>query len=148
MNNKLFLAILFYFTNSSYSLETSADDVQIDTKNGVCNLSGSVVTKINDKTFKADKITIYLKDNKPCKIIANGNVRYSDKKVEVISQTCVSDMKYIRFVGKVIIEGKRYGKINADKLSYDISSGKVQIVAKKRVKFVLDRQIEKKITKK
>ena len=148
MNKTLSFTMLFYLTTASYCFETSADDVQIDTKNGVCCLSGTVVTKINDKTFRADKITIYTKDNKPYKIIAIGNVRYIDKKVEIISQSCVSDMKYVKFLGKVIIEGKGYGKINADMLSYNISSGKVQMAAKKRVKFVLDHKIEKKITKK
>lgn len=132
------------------AFETQADEVQFDTKKHICHLTGNVIAKINGKTFMADKVVIYMKNNlkKPNKVIAIGNVTYSDDRLKVKAKNCECDMATVTFRKDVIIEGEDYGVMKADRIVYQIKTGIVNITAKKRVKFVLDSVIERKLQKK
>ena len=132
--------------SNCFAFETTADDVEIDTKEGVCVLSGNAVVKYDNKVFKADKITIYKKDSEklPNKIIASGNVSYSDDKYSVTSQKCKGDANYVEFFQDVVIQNKDLGKIEADKARYDVKTKKIDLTSKKKVKLTLDKVVESK----
>ncbi len=144
---QLFFLVLVSF--NCLAFETSADDIEFDTQNGICILSGNAVLKNNDNIFKADKITIYKKDSDklPTKIIAFGNVSYSDGRNSVTSQKCIGNVDSIVFSQNVIVEGVDFGKIEADKAIYSIKAKKIDLTSKKKVKLTLDKFIEEKLKK-
>ena len=98
----------------------------------------------------ADKVVIYMKNNlkKPNKIIAIGNVTYSDDRLKVKAKNCECDMVTVTFRKDVIIEGEDYGVMKADQVVYKIKTGTVNVAAKNRVKFILDSAVERKLQKK
>lgn len=143
-------ATVFILSASIHAFETTADEVQFDTKRNICYLTGNVVAKLSGKTFMADNIVIYMQKfrKKPNKIIAKGNVTYSDGKVLVKAKRCESDITTVTFSENVVIEGKDYGTMKADWVVYQIKTGEVSITSKNRVKCILDARIEKKLKKK
>ena len=98
----------------------------------------------------ADMIVIHMKENgtEAKKVIATGNVSYSDGKILVTAKKCESDMLSVTFQKDVVIKGNDYGTLKADRVVYQIKTGIVNITSKNRVKFVLDGNVEKKLTKK
>lgn len=146
----IYLVIIAISAISASAFDMSADEAQFDTKRKVYSLVGNVKAKLNGKTFMADKIIIYMKKNgrDAKRVIATGNVNYSDDKISVTAKNCESDMFSVTFLQDVVIEGKEYGILNADRIVYQIKTGGVNITSKNRVKFVLDSSIETKLTKK
>ncbi len=146
----IYLVIIAISAISASAFDMSADEAQFDTKRKVYSLVGNVKAKLNGKTFMADKIIIYMKKNgrDAKRVIATGNVNYSDDKISVTAKNCESDMFSVTFLKDVVIEGKKYGILNADRIVYQIKTGVVNITSKNRVKFVLDSSIETKLTKK
>ncbi len=135
---------------SASAFDMRADEAQFDTKRKVYHLAGNVTAKLNGKTFIADKIVIYMNENgKDAKrVIATGNVCYRDKKISVTAKSCESNMFLVTFLKDVVIEGKDYGILKADRIVYQFKSGIVNITSKNRVKFILDNGIESKLIKK
>ena len=142
--------IIAIFAVSASAFDMSADEAQFDTKQKVYRLIGNVVVKLNGKTFMADSIVIYMKDNgrDAKKVIATGNVNYSDEKISVTAKSCESNMFSVTFLKDVVIEGRDYGILKAEKVVYQIKTGIVNITSKNRVKFILDSGIETKVIKK
>ena len=127
--------------------KTKADEVKIETKTGVYYLNGNVETKIRGKIFKANKVTIQMQKNKPKTIIAEGNVSYTDNTANIRSDKCQSDMNKVVFLNNVLIRLKEYGTLKAETIVYDLKTKKTNIYSKKRVKLILDQQLEHKAKK-
>ena len=143
-------AILLLLSTSVNAFDLKADEAQFDTKRKVHYLIGNVIANLNGKTFMADMIVIHMKENgaEAKKVIATGNVSYSDGKILVTAKKCESDMLSVTFQKDVVIKGNDYGTLKADRVVYQIKTGIVNITSKNRVKFVLDGNVEKKLTKK
>ncbi len=129
------------------AFEAKSDKATLDAKNGIHCLTGNVRAKFNDKVFEADTIVIYMSrsNNKPTRIIAKGEVKYTDGANTVRARMCESDMKTVTFLQNVTIEGKEYGELKADRLVYEILSKKIRIFSQHRVKLVLSEKVENKI---
>lgn len=150
MTSIYYLFAFILAISSCSAFETTADEVEIDTKNGICILSGNAIAKYESKIFRADKITVYKDDSEklPTKITASGHVSYSDGKNSITSQKCEGDMNFVVFSQNVIIEGPDFGKIEADKATYEVKTKKIDLTSKKKVKLTLDKSIESKLKKK
>ena len=136
--------------SNCFAFETTADEVEIDTKAGICILSGNAIAKYDEKIFKADKIIVYKKNSEklPTKITASGHVSYSDGKNTISSQKCEGDKDSIIFSQDVIIEGADFGRIEADKATYNFKTKKIDLTSEKKVKLTLNKDIESKLKKK
>jgi lipopolysaccharide assembly outer membrane protein LptD (OstA) len=141
----MFLSFSFSINFSAYSLETTADEMLIDSEKHIHTLNGNAVAMWDDKVFKADIIVIYKKEDEkmPTKITATGNVSYEEKGLIVMSKYCESDMKIVIFTEKVVLKGDEFGVINADKAVYNIETKKVDITASEKVKLLLNHEQEK-----
>ena len=129
------------------NFETTADEVEIDTKRGVYYLSGHVKVTIKNKVFKAQKIIVKMNGKMPKEIFATGSVIYTDEQNKVMANRCHSDMNTVKFTKNVSVIGKEFGRIAADCIIYDIRTRKICIYSKNRVRLVLDKRIEDKINK-
>ncbi len=145
------IALLMFFTSSCcFAFETTADDIQIDTKLGIYTLTGSATVKHQGKVFKADKIIVYKKnsDKIPSKIVATGHVSYGDGRNSIKSERCESNMVFVVFSHDVVIEGADFGRLEADKATYTISTKKIDLTSKKKVKLTLNKSVESRLSKK
>ncbi len=149
-NYYIVTAILLLLSASVNAFDVKADEAQFDTKKKVCHLVGNVIAKLNGKTFMADKIVIHMEKNgrEAKKVVATGNVHYSDEKISVTAKRCESNMLSVTFSKDVVVEGNDYGILKADRIVYQLKTGMVNITSKNRVKFMLDSCIEKKLQKK
>ena len=140
-NYYIVTAILLLLSASVNAFDVKADEAQFDTKKKVC---------LNGKTFMADKIVIHMEENgrEAKKVVATGNVHYTDEKISVTAKRCESNMLSVTFSKDVVVEGNDYGILKADRIVYQIKTGMVNITSKNRVKFMLNSCIEKKLQKK
>ena len=127
------------------NFETTADEVEIDTKRGVYYLTGHVKVTIRNKTFKAQKVIIKMNGKMPKEVFATGSVIYTDEQNKVMANRCYSDMNKVKFSQNVSIIRKEFGRIAADCIIYEIRTRKICINSKNRVRLVLDKRIEDKI---
>lgn len=147
---KTILATFVFFTFSSFALETTADEISIDSEEGIYTLVGNAVAKEDEKTFKADKIIVYKKDSEiyPTKINAVGNVVYEKGETVITSDFCDSDMDFVIFSQNVVLQGPDFGLIHADKAKYNTTTKKMDLTSKNKVKLNLDKKIESDFNKK
>ncbi|MBQ9335279.1 MAG: hypothetical protein IJS10_01900 [Alphaproteobacteria bacterium] len=127
------------------NFETTADEVEIDTKRGVYYLTGHVKVTIRNRTFKAQKVIIKMNGKMPKEVFATGSVIYTDEQNKVMANRCYSDMNKVKFSQNVSIIRKEFGRIAADYITYNISTKKICIYSENRVRLVLDKRIEDKI---
>ena len=57
-------------------------------------------------------------------------------------------MVFVVFSHDVVIEGADFGKLEADKATYTISTKKIDLTSKKKVKLILDESVESRLSKK
>ena len=147
---KIFSVAFVFLTSSSFALETNADEISIDSEQGIYTLTGNAVAKEDEKTFKANKIVIYKKDSekRPTKINAEGNVVYEDGETVITSDFCDSDMDFVTFSQNVILRGPDFGLIHADEAKYNTTTKKMDLTSKNKVKLILDKEIESDFNKK
>lgn len=153
MSTKALVFFLLFFPSNCFAtetLETTADEVQIDTKLGTCTLSGNAVAKYDNKIFKADKIVVFKEESEkaPSQIVATGKVLYIDGKNSITSANCECNMISVIFSNGVTINGPDFGKLEADKAIYNIKTKKVDLISSKKVKLTLCQNVESKITSK
>lgn len=152
VNLKFYKYTLFIslFWQDVSALNTVADNITIDSEKGIYTLIGNAVAEEEGKTFNADKIVVYKKDNekRPSKIEAFGNVVYKDESTTITSDHCESDMDFVTFSTNVILKGPDFGTIRADNAKYDTKNKTMDITAKKRVQLDLDEGLESEFNKK
>ena len=152
---KIFSVVFVFLTFSSFALETTADEISIDSEQGIYTLTGNAVAKEDEKTFKADKIVIYKKNSekRPTKINAEGKVVYEDGETVITSDFCDSDCDsnmdfVVTFSQNVILQGPDFGLIHADKAKYNTTTKAMDLTSKNKVKLILDKEIESDFNKK
>lgn len=141
----IFISLLYFIgIGKIYALETTADEISIDSENGIYTLTGNATAKQDGKTFHADKIIVYKKDSQkhPSKIEASGNVSYKEDSTIITSDDCESDMDFVTFSKNVILKGPEFGIIHADKAKYNTKNKTMDITSKKKVKLNLDKKLE------
>lgn len=142
----LIYKIVFFLclTKGIYALETTADEISIDSENGIYTLTGNAQAEENGKIFQANKIIVYKKDSekRPSKIEAYGNVSYKEGDTIITSDDCESDMEFVIFSKNVILKGPEFGIIHADKAKYNTKNKTMDITSKKKVKLNLDKKLE------
>ncbi|MDR0695904.1 MAG: hypothetical protein LBF56_04050 [Holosporales bacterium] len=126
------------------AIETSSDEMSFDIETNECVLSGNAVVKYNDKTFKAMSITMNKSksDALPQKMVATGGVYFEDRHITIRAKTCRIDDNTATFSGGITITSNEIGIITAEKLKYDVRTGKVNITSKNWTKLVLCRKQE------
>lgn len=105
-------------------INTEADEVQIE--NGSYILSGNAKVTEGEKTFTADKIKT-IPDGETQKIIATGNVQYTEPNITITSNQCISKNDIIEFSGNAILNKKDLGESKSDKIIYNTKDKKVRI---------------------
>lgn len=141
----IFISLLYFIgTGKIYALETTADEISIDSENGIYTLTGNATAEEDGKIFQADKIIVYKKDSqkRPSKIEAYGNVSYKEDDTIITSDDCESDMDFVTFSKNVILKGPEFGIIHADKAKYNTKNKTMDITSKKKVKLNLDKKLE------
>jgi len=141
---KNILILLFCFIGKIYALETTADEISLDSENGIYTLTGNATAEEDGKIFQADKIIVYKKDSQkqPSKIEAYGNVSYKEDNTIITSDNCESNMEFVTFSKNVILKGPEFGIIYADKAKYNTKNKTMDITSKKKVKLNLDEKLE------
>ena len=137
------LLLLPLLTCCAVALEVDADEISIDSDNGVYTLDGNAVAKEESKIFRADKITVYKKEPEkhPTKIDAAGNVSYEDEKNTITSGACQEKNGFVTFSENVVLTGDAFGTIYADKAVYDTDTRHMDLTVqspKDRVQMVFD----------
>jgi lipopolysaccharide export system protein LptA len=135
------LTVVLLLARPLLALETSADDVSFDLKNGICVLSGDARVvydkgkKFSSK-FKADKITVFYEKSehtKPKLVKATGRVRFDSGDFVVTADSCECDMKKVVFLDNVLIKNENLGEIKADVATYVLGAKLIDVTSKGRV---------------
>jgi lipopolysaccharide transport protein LptA len=128
-------------------LETSADEVSIDVKNGTQTLTGNVVVTYNGKIFNASTIVIRQIGERIQEIVATGGIVFNDDGTTATADRCMYNRKTVAFCGNVVVSNDEFGTVHASNATYDLATKKMKLTSKGVVRLTLSPSREAKIFK-